>query len=54
MECKVTIDSRECNYIYIKVEPYWNVKSGDYYLNDTITSIKVEPYWNVKFILEKS
>ena len=34
--------------ISIKVEPYWNVKTGLYLLLLNAAFIKVEPYWNVK------
>ena len=34
--------------ISIKVEPYWNVKTGLYLLLNA-AFIKVEPYWNVKW-----
>ena len=35
--------------ISIKVEPYWNVKTGLYLLLLNAAFIKVEPYWNVKW-----
>ena len=48
MECKYLLASfLLLFYLYIKVEPYWNVNLVTGGTQNTGEIIKVEPYWNV-------